>query len=185
MRSHAPLPPTEPRQGCERTAQLSQKNGALARLGSQPLRHMNANTSADGRLGLGPHTGQSDAPVGTKAHAQRGRRQLPASQERCWQVNWTYPAKKPNDRTTSRTVVWTGACCPASAQATRGRVFDGKKSSDNTQERACTCTRAATRHGQLAELHHASCEDHRGLGSTPTQQASRKHRARARARGAT
>ena len=72
MRSHTPLPPTEPRQGCERTAQLSQKNGALARLGSQPLRHMNANTSADGRLGLGPHTGQSDAPVGTKAHAQGG-----------------------------------------------------------------------------------------------------------------
>ena len=86
---------------------------------------MNASTSADGRLGLGPHTGQSDAPVGTKAHAQRGRRQLPASQERCWQVNWTYPAKKPNDRATSRTVVWTGACCPTSAQETRGRVFDG------------------------------------------------------------
>ena len=41
-------------------------------------------------------------------------------------MNWTYPAKKPNERTTSRTVVWTGACCPTRAQATRGRVFDGK-----------------------------------------------------------
>ena len=101
------------------------RNSALAKLGSLPLRHMNASTSADGRLGLGPHTGQSDAPVGTKAHAQRGRRQLPAIQERCWQVNWTYPAKKPNDQTTSRTVVWTGACCPTSAQEKRGRVFDG------------------------------------------------------------
>ena len=88
-------------------------------------------------------------------------------------MNWTYPAKKPNDRTTSRTVVWTGACCPTRAQATRGRVFDGKESSDNTQERACTCTRPAARHRQLAEPHHASGEDHRGLCSTPTQQAWR------------
>ena len=180
MRSHAPLPPTEPRQGCERTAQRSPSQARVPTSTTHERKHV-----CRWEARAGPPAGQSDAPVGTKAHAQRGRRQLPAIQERCWQVNWTYPAKKPNDRATSRTVVWTGACCPASAQATRGRVFDGKKSSDNTQERACTCTRAATRHGQLAELHHASCEDHRGLGSTPTQQASRKHRARARARGAT
>ena len=62
----------------------ARRNSALAKLGSLPLRHMNASTSADGRLGLGPHTGQSDAPVGTKAHAQRGRRQLPTTQVKGW-----------------------------------------------------------------------------------------------------
>ena len=41
----------------------------------------------------GAPAGQSDASVGTKAHAQRGRRQLPAIQEWCWQVSWAYPAK--------------------------------------------------------------------------------------------
>ena len=118
MRSHAPRPPTEPRQGCERTAQLN------PRIPTSTTQERKRVCRWEARAGA--PAGQGDAPVGTKAHAQRGRRQLPAIQERCWQVNWTYPAKKPNDRTTSRTVVWTGACCPTSAQATRGRVFDGK-----------------------------------------------------------
>ena len=129
--------------------------------------------------------GQRDAPRRIKRAHPGGEAAATSSPKAVLAGELGLPSYKPNDRATSRTVVWTGACCPASAPATRGRVFDGKKSSDNTQERACTCTRAATRHGQLAELHHASCEDHRGLGSTPTQQASRKHRARARARGAT
>ena len=120
MRSHAPLPPTEPRQGCERTAQRSPSQARVPTSTTHERKHV-----CRWEARAGPPAGQSDAPVGTKAHAQGGRGQLPAIQERGWQPNWTYPAKKPNDRTTSRTVVWTGVCSPTSAQATRGRVFDG------------------------------------------------------------
>ena len=180
MRSHAPLPPTEPRQGCERTAQLSQKkNGALARLGSQPLRHMNANTSADGRLGLGPHTGQSDAPVGTKAHAQRGRRQLPTTQVKGWQVSWAYPTKKLNGRATSRTVVWTGACCPTSAQATRGRVFDGTSQATRPRHEHARGQQPGT-----GSWRSSTAPRKRTIAGSALRQRS-KHRARARASGAT
>ena len=119
MRSHAPLPPTEPLQGCERAAHFSPSQARVPTSTTHERKHV-----CRWEARAGAPAGQSDATVGTKAHAQRGRRHVPAVQERCWQVNWTYPAKKPNDRTTSRTVVWTGACSPTSAQATRGRVFD-------------------------------------------------------------
>ena len=87
-RSHAPLPPTEPRQGCERTAHLSPSQ---ARVPTSTTHERKRVCRWEARAGA--PSGQSDAPVRTKAHAQWGRRQLPAIQERCWQVSWAYPTK--------------------------------------------------------------------------------------------
>ena len=67
MRSHAPLPPTEPRQGCERTAQLSPSQARVPTSTTHERKHV-----CRWEARAGPPAGQSDAPVGTKAHAQGG-----------------------------------------------------------------------------------------------------------------
>ena len=64
MRSHAPRPPTEPRQGCERTAQLN------PRIPTSTTQERKRVCRWEARAG--PPAGQSDAQVGTKAHAQGG-----------------------------------------------------------------------------------------------------------------
>ena len=105
MRPHTPLPPTEPRQGCERTAQLSQKkrSPSQARVPTSTTHERKRVCRWEARAW--PQLDRVTLLYATKAHGQGGRRRLPAIHGRRWQAYWDYPASRLNERATRRTVV--------------------------------------------------------------------------------
>ena len=81
-RSHAPLPPTEPRQGCERTAQLSPSQARVPTSTTHERKHV-----CRWEARAGPQLDKVTLQYVTKAHGQGGRRRLPAVHGRRWQAN--------------------------------------------------------------------------------------------------